>query len=72
MYIREAGQNLKIALVTIDKQNAAVIRATFSPDRLAEFINNPEIFGISLNNSEARSVGSKPNENTPIEEKKDN
>ena len=72
MYIREAGQNLKIALVTIDKQNAAVIRATFSPDRLAEFINNPEIFGISLNNSEARSVESKPNENTPIEEKKDN
>jgi hypothetical protein len=48
MYIREAGQNLKITLVTIDKENAAVIRATFDPDRLADFINNPKIFGISL------------------------
>lgn len=49
MYMRDAGENVKIVLVTIDKENAAVIRATFSPDKLAEFINNPKIFGISLN-----------------------
>ncbi len=51
MYIREAGKSVKIALVTIDKEKAAVIRATFSPERLAEFINNPKIFGISLNDN---------------------
>ncbi len=48
MYMREDGKNVKIALVTIDKENAAVIRATFSPERLVEFMNDPKIFGISL------------------------
>jgi hypothetical protein len=49
MYMREQGKNVRIALVTIDKENAAVIRATFSPDKLAEFINDPKLFGVSLN-----------------------
>lgn len=48
MYMREAGKNVKITLVTIDKDQAAVIRATFSPEKLAGFINDPKIFGISL------------------------
>jgi uncharacterized protein (UPF0128 family) len=48
MYMREDGRNVKVALVTIEKENAAVIRATFSPERLAEFMNDPKIFGISL------------------------
>jgi hypothetical protein len=46
--MREAGNCVKLTLVTIDKEQAAVIRATFSPDRLADFINDPKIFGISL------------------------
>jgi hypothetical protein len=49
MYMREAGNSVKITVVTIDKEQAAVVRATFSPDRLADFINDPKIFGISLN-----------------------
>ena len=52
MYMREHGKSVRIALVTIDKQNAAVIRATFSPEKLAEFINDPKIFGISLNEAD--------------------
>ena len=52
MYMREEGKVVKIALVTIDKQNAAIIRATFSPERLAEFVNDPKIFGISLNDQQ--------------------
>ena len=52
MYLREAGKSVKIAVVTIDKDQAAVIRATFSPEKLAEFINDPKIFGISLNDDE--------------------
>lgn len=53
MYMREAGSNVKIALVTIDKENAAIIRATFSPERLAEFVNDPKVFGISLSEKPA-------------------
>jgi hypothetical protein len=49
MYMRDAGKDsVKISLVTIDKQQAAVIRATVNPDKLAEFMDNPKIFGISL------------------------
>jgi hypothetical protein len=72
MYIREAGQNLKITLVTIDKQNAAVIRATFSPDRLAKFINDPKIFGISLNDNDEQKEERGQDQSAPTEQKKDN
>ncbi|MEO8648205.1 MAG: hypothetical protein ABI539_03470 [Acidobacteriota bacterium] len=48
MYMREAGKSVKIALVTIDKDQAAIVRATFSPERLGEFINDPQVFGISM------------------------
>ena len=48
MYMRESGKNVRIALVAIDKKEAAIIRATFSPERLAEFINDPKVFGVSL------------------------
>lgn len=65
MYMREAGGNVKIALVTIDKENAAVIRATFSPERLAEFINDPKIFGVSLNEKPAVTEEAKKTEAPP-------
>jgi hypothetical protein len=53
MYMRDAGKNsVKISLVTIDKEQAAVIRATVNPDKLAEFMDNPKIFGISLDGNE--------------------
>jgi hypothetical protein len=49
MYMRDAGKDsVKISLVTINDKQAAVIRATINPDRLAEFMDNPKIFGISL------------------------
>jgi hypothetical protein len=51
MYMRETGQNIRITLVAIDKEEATIVRATFSPDRLADFINNPKVFGISLDDS---------------------
>ena len=79
MYMRESGTNVKIAMVAIDKQNAAVIRATFSPERLAEFINDPKVFGISLkdaqvaNNADAAkgkdNDKDKPTANTSVPDK---
>ncbi len=74
MYMRDAGKtSIKIALVSIDKDQAAVIRATFSPERLADFINNPKIFGVSLEdkNSQTKSESSETKENPPIQKQAD-
>lgn len=73
MYMREDRNVVKIALVTIDKQEAAIIRATFSPDRLADFINNPKILGINLGNDPPPNPEpQKPQERPVAESKKDN
>lgn len=61
MYMRESGSNIRLTLVTIDKQQAAIVRATFSPEKLVEFTNDPKIFGISLGDQDR----SKPPANQP-------
>ncbi len=76
MYMRDAGKSVKIAVATIDKKQAAVIRATFNPEKLADFMNNPKIFGISLDagkqQSNSKEEKSNPEENAVIETKKVN
>ena len=58
MYMLEDGRDVKITLVTIDKDDAAVIRATFDPDKLIEFMNDPKIFGIKLGDDQpAKKTG---------------
>lgn len=56
MYMKEAGSSVKVTLVTIDKENAAIIRATLDPDKLAEFMNDPKIFGVSLDDGEKQAL----------------
>ncbi|MFZ1699458.1 MAG: hypothetical protein WBO10_08910 [Pyrinomonadaceae bacterium] len=62
MYMREDGDNVKIALVTIDKDDAALVRATFSPEKLTDFINNPKILGISLTDDDRDNNTDPPND----------
>ncbi len=73
MYMREDGKSVKIAVVTIDKKDAAIIRATFNPEKLADFINNPKIFGISLDDGNRQTSSKeehvKPKEAVVVEEK---
>jgi len=73
MYMREAGSSVKLTVVTIDKENAAIIRATINPDKLAEFMNDPKIFGISLDDNDQRASNNdrnlKPKEDSLLEEK---
>jgi hypothetical protein len=81
MYMREVGSSVKIAVVTIDRQQAAIIRATFNPEKLADFINDPKIFGISLNDDERQAKKDNKNlkqennegvDEKKVEEKEDN
>lgn len=51
MNMRETGKNVKILLVSIEKEEAVVVRAKFNPDKLVSFIEDPRIFGISLGDS---------------------
>jgi hypothetical protein len=49
VYAREAGENVKLMVVTIDRTDAVVARVKLSPKRLREFLDNPKILGISIN-----------------------
>ncbi|MCO6511530.1 MAG: hypothetical protein J5I65_12130 [Aridibacter famidurans] len=48
MNAREYKDDVKVLLVTINRDEAVVVRAKFDADKLAEFIENPKIFGIEL------------------------
>ncbi|HEY0377031.1 MAG TPA: hypothetical protein VGC87_08745 [Pyrinomonadaceae bacterium] len=49
VYAREAGENINLMVVTIDQTDAVVARVKISPKRLAEFLRDPKILGISMN-----------------------
>jgi hypothetical protein len=48
VYVREAGDNLKVMIVTMDGDQATVIRAKVNPEALARFARDPKILGVSL------------------------
>ena len=48
VYALQEKEDVKLLVVTVQKQDAFVLQAKFNPAKLAEFINNPQIMGISL------------------------
>ncbi len=55
MNMRESGKNVKVLFVKIEKNEAIVVRAKFNPNKLVKFIENPRIFGISLNSGDQKT-----------------
>jgi hypothetical protein len=52
VYVREAGNDLKLMIVTLDGSQATVIHAKVSPEALARFAREPKVLGISLGKSD--------------------
>jgi hypothetical protein len=48
VYALQEKEDIKLLVVTVQKQDAVVLQAKFSPAKLVEFMNNPQIMGISL------------------------
>jgi hypothetical protein len=48
IYVSDAGNDLKVMLVTLDGTQATVIRAKVNPEALARFARDPKILGVSL------------------------
>ena len=48
VYVREAGDDLKLMVVTLDGDQATVVQAKVSPEALARFARDPKLLGVSL------------------------
>ena len=48
VYVREAGKNFHVLVVTIERKEATVIQATVAPQILADLLKDPEGMGKAL------------------------
>ena len=48
VFSTQEKDDIKLLVVTVQKQDAVVVQTKFSPAKLAEFMNNPQIMGMSL------------------------
>lgn len=56
VYVSREKEDVKLLVVTLQAKDAVVLQTKFSPDKLVEFMNNPQIMGITLNSdSRART-----------------
>lgn len=49
VFVAREKEDVKLLVVTLAQRDAVVLQTKFSPDKLVEFMNNPQIMGISLN-----------------------
>jgi hypothetical protein len=48
VYAREAGDDLRLMIVSVEGDQATVVRAKVSPEALARFARDPKLMGVSL------------------------
>jgi len=48
VYVRDAGDDLKLIVVTLGGDQATVVQAKVSPEALAKFARDPKLLGVSL------------------------
>jgi len=64
VYVTREKEDVKILVVTLQRQDAVVLQTKFSPEKLAEFMNNPQIMGISLNSDKKPTDSSAKSDET--------
>ncbi len=54
VYVTREKEDVKLLVVTLQQNDAVVLQTKFSPEKLVEFMNNPQIMGISLSDNKSR------------------
>lgn len=77
VYFMPENEHAKFLIIAVQNQEAFVIQFKFEPERLAKFLENPEILGISLTGDDEKKNHSEQNkpadeENKKSEENKNN
>ena len=57
VYFMPEKNDVKFLVVAVQQRDAFVVQFKFEPDRLAKFIENPEILGISLTGDDNKKHG---------------
>jgi hypothetical protein len=68
VYVTRENEDVKLLVVAIQRTDAFVLQTKFSPERLIEFINNPQIVGVSLDDKKDKrgeEQSDDPNDNKP-------
>ena len=55
VYYTQEKDDVKILVVTLQKDEAVIVQAKFSPDKLSKFIDDPKMLGISLKDNKTDS-----------------
>ena len=55
VYYAQENDDVKLLVVTLQKNEAIIVQAKFSPDKLSKFIDDPRVLGISLKDSKGDS-----------------
>ncbi len=71
VYVTRENEDVKILVVTLQQHDAVVLQTKFSPDKLAEFMNNPQIMGISLNSDNKSQPDHRPSDADHVKDNKD-
>ena len=69
VYFMPEKEHAKFLIVAVQKQEAFVIQFKFEPERLAKFLEKPEILGISLTGDDEKKQNSEPNKPADEENK---
>ena len=60
VYVQHTKSEVKLLVVTLQRNEAVVVQTKFSPEKLIKFIDDPKIMGISLKDKKDDNPDGKP------------